>query len=74
MKIVKIGKIIFTGGLLWGTAELFYQLGKGRMLGVAYKEKLIDKEILDAVTDSRPWPAKFVRYVALHMNEETEKE
>ena len=74
MKIMKIGKIIFTGGLLWGTAELFYQLGKGRMIGVAYEEKLIDKEFLDTVADSRPWPGKFVRYVALHMNKETEKE
>ena len=71
---MKIGKIIFTGGLLWGTAELFYQLGKGRMLGAVYKVKLIDKEILDSICDSRPWPAKFVRYVALHMNEKTEKE
>ena len=71
---MKIGKIIFTGGLLWGTAELFYQLGKGRMLGVAYEEKLIDKEFLDTVADSKPWPGKLVRYVALHMNKETEKE
>ena len=71
---MKIGKIIFTGGLLWGTAELFYQLGKGRMLGAAYKGKLIDKEFLDSMGDLRPWPAKFVRYVALHMNEKTEKE
>lgn len=71
---MKIGKIIFTGGLLWGTAELFYQLGKGRMLGAAYEAKLIDKEILDSIGDSKPWPAKFVRYVALHINEKTEKE
>ena len=71
---MKIGKIIFTGGLLWGTAELFYQLGKGRMLGAAYEAKLIDKEILDSICDSKPWPAKFVHYVALHMNEKTEKE
>lgn len=71
---MKIGKIIFTGGLLWRTAELFYQLGKGRMLGAAYKGILISKEFLDSIGYLRPWPGKFVRYVALHINEETEKE
>ena len=65
---MKIGKIIFTGGLLWGTAELFYQLGKGRMLGAFYKGKLIDEEFLDRMCGSRPWPTKFLRYIALHMN------
>ena len=69
---MKIGKIIFIGGLLWGTAELYYQLGKGRMLGAAYKGKLISKEFLDSMCDSRPWPTKFVRWIALHMNEEEE--
>ena len=69
---MKIGKIIFTGVVLWGTAELFYQVGKGRMLGACYKGNLIDKEFLDSMCDSKPWPTKFLRWLALHMNEEEE--
>ena len=71
---MKIGKIIFAGGLLYATAELYYQLGKGRMLGACYKGNLIDKEFLDNMCDSKPWPTKFLRYIALHMSEEKEKE
>ncbi len=72
---MKIGKIIFTGGLLWGTAELFYQLGKARMLRGCYKDKLIDKEFLDCMCDSGPsWPTKFLRYMVLYGYEKKEKE